>query len=129
MRQTRSPARLVIALSVAASLAVFLVYTSLTGTTPSLRPSEIGDRHGQLEVFGIVVGPLTGDAHGSGIRFRLKDRGGGASVPVVYRGSKPDLFAAGREVNLRGQMERGLFVGARDSLVTKCPSKYTPRKG
>jgi cytochrome c-type biogenesis protein CcmE len=101
VRQTRSPARLIVALSVAASLAVFLVYTSIIGTTPSLRPSEIGDRHGQVEVFGIVDGPVSGDAHRSGLRFRLQDRGGTVAVPVIYCGSRPDMFAVVREVNLR----------------------------
>jgi len=37
----RSPARLVIALSIAAVLAVFLLYTSIAGGgTPSLKPSQ-----------------------------------------------------------------------------------------
>jgi hypothetical protein len=36
-----NPARLVIALSVAAVLAVFLIYTSLAGGTPSLQPSAL----------------------------------------------------------------------------------------
>jgi cytochrome c-type biogenesis protein CcmE len=93
VRQTPSPARLVVALSVASSLAVFLVYTSISGTTPSVRPSEIGDRHGQVEVFGVVDGPVTGDAQRSGLRFRLQDHGGTVAVPVIYRGSKPDMFS------------------------------------
>ena len=37
----RSPARLVIALSIAAVLAVFLLYTSIAGGTPSVRPSQL----------------------------------------------------------------------------------------
>jgi cytochrome c-type biogenesis protein CcmE len=47
---------------------------------------------------------------------------------VVYTGTKPDLFRAGREVYLHGRLENGVFVGERDSLVTKCPSKYQPAK-
>ena len=43
MARKRNPARLVVALSVAAVLAVFLLYTSIAGGgTPSLSPSELG---------------------------------------------------------------------------------------
>jgi cytochrome c-type biogenesis protein CcmE len=45
---------------------------------------------------------------------------------VVYAGSVPDLFAVGRDVSVRGKLQDGLFVAERDSLVTKCPSKYAP---
>lgn len=121
----RIPARLIIALSVAAMLAVFLLYTSIAGgTTPSLEPSELRGRTGEVSLVGIAVRPVRGDAHGSGLLFRVRDIGGRASVPVVYRGSVPDLFKAGREVYLKGTLRNGVFVGKRDSLVTKCPSKY-----
>ena len=49
-------------------------------------------------------------------------------VPVVYRGSVPDLFRTGRHVVVNGRLRDGTFVGDRDSLVTKCPSKYAPKK-
>jgi cytochrome c-type biogenesis protein CcmE len=123
----RSPARLVIALSVAATLAVFLLYTSLAGgSTPSIQPSDLGDHGGTVSLAGVVLGPVTGDSQGSGMRFRLRDIGGSATVPVVYTGSVPDLFQPGRDVSVRGALENGVFVAERDSLVTKCPSKYAP---
>jgi cytochrome c-type biogenesis protein CcmE len=49
-------------------------------------------------------------------------------VPVVYKGSVPDLFRPGRDISISGTMRNGVFVGERDSLVTKCPSKYAPPK-
>jgi len=120
-----------VALSVAAVLAVFLLYTSFAGgATESLRPSQIaaGDYDGKsVQLAGIVVGPVTGDARASGLRFRLKDFDGKQTVPVVYTGSVPDLFKAGRHVYLQGKLENGTFVGQADSLVTKCPSKYAPK--
>jgi cytochrome c-type biogenesis protein CcmE len=126
----RSPARLIVALSVAAALAVFLLYTAIAGgTTPSLKPSQLAGRAGKVELTGIVVGPVRGDPYSAGgLHFNLRDRAGKASVPVVYHGSKPDLFRVGREVYLHGRLENGVFVGERDSLVTKCPSKYAPAK-
>ena len=121
--------RLVVALSVACALAVFLLYTSLAGSaTPSLTPRSVAGHKGKVTIAGAAVGPLTGDAHGSsGLRFTLKEIGGTATVPVVYRGSVPDLFKLGRHVFLQGQLRRGVFEAVPGSLVTKCPSKYAPK--
>jgi cytochrome c-type biogenesis protein CcmE len=121
--------RLVIALSVAAALAVFLLYTSFAGgATPALRPSELHGHAGKVLLAGRVVGPVTGDAHAAGLRFKLRDVDGRATVPVVYTGTVPPLFHVGRHVYLKGRVRNGTFVGESNSLVTKCPSKYTPEK-
>jgi len=74
----------------------------------------------------MVVGTVSGDARGEGMRFTLRDIEGSATVPVSYTGSVPDLFQVGRHVYLRGELKNGLFVAEPDSLVTKCPSKYAP---
>jgi cytochrome c-type biogenesis protein CcmE len=126
MARRASPARLVIALGIAAMLAVFLVYTALAGGTPQLRPSQLKGRTGEVSLVGKVVGEVSGDARGSGLRFQLRDVEGTASVPVVYRGSVPELFRSGRDISLRGELRNGTFVGEPGTLVTKCPSKYTP---
>ena len=119
--------RLVVALSVAAVLAVFLIWTSLAGGTPSLQPSELAGKSGEVGVAGVVVGPVEGGGREpGGLRFSVRDLDGTASVPVVYTGSVPDLFKVGREVYMKGQLEDGVFVAKEDSLVTKCPSKYAP---
>lgn len=116
-----------IALSVAAALAVFLIYTSLAGGTPSIQPSQLRGHGGRVQLVGAVVGPVRGDAHATPMRFRLRDIGGKTTVPVVYKGSVPDLFGVGRHVSLDGTYRRGTFVAVRDSLITKCPSKYSPK--
>ena len=130
MARKASPARLVIALSVAAVLAVFLLYTSIAGGgNPSLAPSELAGRTGEVQLAGLVVGPVRGDAHGGGLRFRLEDISGksSASVPVRYTGSVPDLFKVGRHIVVNGELEKGTFVAQPGSMITKCPSKYTPK--
>jgi cytochrome c-type biogenesis protein CcmE len=125
----QSPARLVVALSVAACLAIFLLYTSIAGGgTVSLRPSQLPGHQDRVQLAGVVLAPVRGDAHAAGLRFRLRDIDGAATVPVVYRGSVPDLFRAGRHVYLKGRLQNGVFVGDRDSLVTKCPSKYASKR-
>jgi len=123
----RSPARLIIALSIAAVLAVFLLYTSIAGGgTPSVRPSQLAANDGRVSLAGEVVGPVTGDAHDGGLRFRLKDVEGSESVAVLYAGSVPDLFKVGRHLVVDGELKNGTFVAVPGSMVTKCPSKYTP---
>jgi cytochrome c-type biogenesis protein CcmE len=129
MARKASPARLVIALSVAGVLAVFLVYTSIAGGNPSLAPSELAGRTGDVQLAGLVVGPVRGDAHGAGLRFRLRDISGDskASVKVLYTGSVPDLFRTGRHIVVDGELRNGAFVAEPGSMITKCPSKYAPK--
>jgi cytochrome c-type biogenesis protein CcmE len=125
----RSPARLVIALSIAAVLAVFLIYTSLAGGTPSLRPSQLEGKTGTVSLVGRVVGKPTGDSHAGGLRFKLRDVKDptAQTVAVVYKGSVPDLFASGRDIVVDGELKNGTFVASPGSMVTKCPSKYSAK--
>jgi cytochrome c-type biogenesis protein CcmE len=123
----------VIALSVAAALAVFVVYTALAGNgVAQLTPSTVAGHRGNVTLVGAVVGtPQTGDAYTkAGMRFQLKDIGDAraARVPVVYHGSVPDLFKVGRHIVVEGKLRHGVFVAKPGSLVTKCPSKYAPAK-
>ncbi|MGH3134021.1 MAG: cytochrome c maturation protein CcmE [Gaiellaceae bacterium] len=131
MARKASPARLVIALLVAAVLAVFLLYTSIAGGgNPSIAPSELAGRTGEVQLAGLVVGPVAGDAYAGGLRFQLRDIGGAkrASVPVRYAGSVPDLFKVGRHIVLDGRLRNGTFVAEPGSMITKCPSKYVAKK-
>ena len=117
-----------IALSVAGVLAIFLLYTSLAGGgTPSVSPSELATKTGEVSLAGRVVGAPTGDPHGAGMRFVLEDFEGAHKqrVTVLYKGSVPDLFRTGRDVVVTGtQRPGGLFVTTPGSMITKCPSKY-----
>jgi cytochrome c-type biogenesis protein CcmE len=122
---SRFPARLVVALAVAVLLSVFLVYTAVSGTTPALQPSNLNGRTSKVSLTGKVIGPVKGDAHrASGLQFKLHNiNGTSPTIPIVYHGSVPDLFKAGRDVNLTGRLMGASFVA--DALTTKCPSKYT----
>jgi cytochrome c-type biogenesis protein CcmE len=116
----------VIALSIAAVLAIFLLYTSIAGGgTPALQPGQLAGHTGSVQLGGVVVGPVTGESHAGGLHFRLRDRNGTATVPVVYTGTVPDPFRVGREILVEGTVRDGTFVAKPGSMVTKCPSKYT----
>jgi cytochrome c-type biogenesis protein CcmE len=119
--------RLAIALGVAVLLAGALVYTSFDAATEAREPSQLlaGAKPGKsYELTGKVA---NGSVKRSGelLSFRVSDRGGSASVPVRYRGTVPDPFREGREVIVKGRLSQGVFVAEKDSLVTKCPSKFT----
>lgn len=118
-----------LALSVAAVLAVFLVYVSLAGGgTPAVQPGKLKGRSDTVSLGGVVVS-ARGDSHAAGgLRLVLRDVKGPARVPVVYRGTVPDEFRVGRELLVKGALRNGVFVAERDSMVTKCPSKYVPEK-
>jgi cytochrome c-type biogenesis protein CcmE len=124
-RSRSNPARLVVALAIAGLLAVFLVYTAVSGTTPALQPSNLAGHAGKVSLTGKVIGPVKGDAHlTGGLRFKLHNiNGPSPTVPVVYHGSVPDLFEVGRDVNVTGTMNGASFTAT--ALTTKCPSKYT----
>jgi cytochrome c-type biogenesis protein CcmE len=127
MTRNGNSVRLVIALSLASTLAVFLLYTSLAGgATRLLRPSQLTAHAGKVNLTGVVVGPIHGDPDQRGMSFDVRDIKGTAAVQVLYRGSVPDLFRAGRDVLVQGRFRDGVFMADPGSLVTKCPSKYAP---
>jgi cytochrome c-type biogenesis protein CcmE len=128
--QRKRKIRLVAALSVAVLLAVALVYTSFSASTEAKEPSQLlGAAPGtSYEMTGRVVQGSV-EREGGGISFRVVDRdGAGRSLPVTYTGTVPDPFRAGREIILTGALEGGTFVGEPDTLITKCPSKFTTEK-
>jgi cytochrome c-type biogenesis protein CcmE len=118
--------RLVVALSAAVLLAAGLIYTSFSASTEAREPSQLlqAEPGGTYELTGRVVpGPI--ERSNEQLRFRISDRDGSHAIPVTYTGTVPDPFRDGREVIVTGKLEEGIFVGERDSLITKCPSKFT----
>lgn len=106
---------------------MFLVYVSFAGgSTPLIQPSELSQHEGNVQLGGVVVAPVSGNAREDGLRFEVRDVKGSETVPVVYKGSVPDQFKAGREVMVEGELKNGTFVA--DRMITKCPSKYSPKR-
>lgn len=127
--QRKRKIRLVVALSTAVLLAVALIYTSFSASTEAKEPSQLlsATPGATYEMTGRVVkGSVRRE--GDGISFKVVDRDGGSkSLPVTYSGTVPDPFRGGREIILTGSVENGTFVGDPDTLITKCPSKFTTK--
>jgi cytochrome c-type biogenesis protein CcmE len=118
--------RLVVALTAAVLLASALIYTSFSASSEAKTPGQLlaGAQPGRTY-------QLTGKVENGSVRqvggalfFRVRDRSDASSVPVRYTGEVPDPFRQGREVIVDVQKQGATFVGQRDSLVTKCPSKF-----
>jgi len=121
--------RLVVALSAAVLLAVGLVYTSFNASNEAKEPSQLltAQTGSSYDLTGVVV-PGSVRRQGSKLDFRVEDRAGDGhtSIPVRYSGEVPDPFKGGREIIVTGRLASNrTLVGQRDSLITKCPSKFT----
>ena len=118
--------RLVVALSAAVLLATALVYTSFSASTEARSPADLlaDEPTGSSEVFGTVVDDSV-EHQGTDLRFEIADREDESkSVPVEYSGQVPDPFREGREVIVTGTFVDGTLQAEKDSLITKCPSKF-----
>jgi cytochrome c-type biogenesis protein CcmE len=121
--------RLTVALSAAVVLAGALIYTSFSAASPALTPSQLvhqAQPGRSYQLTGTVVaGSVRRD--GGTLDFSVQDRAGRVvtAVPVSYTGTVPDPFREGREIIVTVSKQGNSYVGERDSLITKCPSKYT----
>jgi cytochrome c-type biogenesis protein CcmE len=126
----RRRARLVAALSAALLLASGLIYTSFTAASPARSPSQLltqAQRGVTYQLTGNVA-PGTIRRVGGKLTFGVRDRQGSEQITVTYRGTVPDAFRDGREIIVSVRRVGSRFAGVRDSLITKCPSKYTARQ-
>ncbi len=119
--------RLVVALSAAVVLATALVVTSFSASSEAVSPSGLTKTAKTGVAYQLTGKVLDGSVRtiSGGVDFRVRDRNGSASVPVTYTGAIPDPFREGREVIVTVHKQGATYVGERDSLITKCPSKFT----
>ncbi len=122
--------RLVGSLVVISMLAVFLLYAALAGGSVSRPVVDAGeiDAHRELaaaetvEFVGVAQGPVERD--GDRMTFSMTGMDGGPSTRVEYSGTVPDVFRVGRSVVVRGMLDGDTFVAERNTLSTKCPSRF-----
>lgn len=124
--------RLVVSLAVASLLATFLVYTTVFGSsTQVLQVGELTTDPAAaatktVRLNGWVAAEKGNPASPQGLTFTLADnKGAKGCIRVRYHGARPDAFRTGRAVLVDGRLEGNTFVAVKDSLSTRCPSKYT----
>jgi cytochrome c-type biogenesis protein CcmE len=121
--------RLVVALSAAVLLAVALIYTSFSASSEAKPPSEViaaGPSDQSYQVSGTVV--KAGKSGDDARSFYIADDADAAKqLHVLYpEGIVPDPFREGREILITGTLnDDGTFAAEKDSLITKCPSKFS----
>ena len=118
--------RLVVALSAAVVLASALIYTSFSAASPALTPSQLMREAQPGRSYQLTGTVVSGSVHREGavLDFSVEDRVGGTTIPLAYTGIVPDPFREGREVIVTVEKQGGRYIGERNSLITKCPSKY-----
>ena len=115
-------------------IAALLVYLILGGTQRSavyyvtvgeFRSDTLNMEEREVRVAGTVAyGSVLNIPKELTLKFDIEDSTG--SMPVIYRGTMPDLFKEGGGVVLEGRFMNGTFKAVK--ILTKCPSKYEPRE-
>ena len=104
----------------------YLIFSSMQGATaPYLTVGEakaVAQSQRLVRVSGIVMGDtIEWDAHNVILKFSLSD--GTGSLPVVYKGLRPDMLLDGATATAEGKMGTdGMFQASQ--ILLKCPSKY-----
>ncbi len=122
--------RLIVALTAVVLLAtagLYVTYSAFSGSTETKEPSQVladGANGESAQVTGRVV---SYERDGADLEFVLEDREGNSrTLPVDYTGIVPDPFREGREVIVTGTLDdSGTLMAEKDSLITKCPSKFS----
>ena len=125
--------RLGVALSTAVLLAAALVYTSFSASSEAVKPSQLAAHADPGRSYHLTGKVVNGSIRheGPATWFRVRDRDAktnARSIEIRYTGTVPDPFRDGREIIVDVKKGAGAaFIGAPDSLITKCPSKFSAK--
>jgi cytochrome c-type biogenesis protein CcmE len=126
--------RLIVTLGIALLLSTALIYTSFSASTVARTPSQLLAGSTPGESYQLTGKVVKGSVEKSGdeLTFRVRDRAAtdkADSIVVHYTGTVPDPFKEGREVIVTGKVTGGEMTAQPNSLITKCPSKFTNTQG
>jgi cytochrome c-type biogenesis protein CcmE len=120
--------RFVIAAIVIVAVLVYLILSSTQGSTVyALTIGELKGRGSAIYGQGVRVGgtvvadSITYDASQVLLEFVLVE--GGDTLPVRYKGARPDMLRDGAQALVEGKYGPGGTFDA-TKLLLKCPSKY-----
>ena len=91
--------------------------------------TEKGEPKGHFRVNGkVATGTIERMPDGRQVKFTIKDKDGGATLPVDFAGIIPDTFVDDADVVVEGNRRAdGVFEAT--TLLAKCPSKYESAGG
>ena len=120
--------RFLIAAAVIVIVLVYLILSSTQGSAVyALTIGELKGRGSAIYGRGVRVGgtvvtdSITYDASQVLLQFVLVE--GGDTLPVIYKGARPDMLRDGAEALVEGKYgPSGTFEATK--LLLKCPSKY-----
>jgi cytochrome c-type biogenesis protein CcmE len=128
--------RLVVALTAALLAASALVYTSFSAGSDERTAGQLLDSAVVGTTYTLAGTVADGSVRrGDGVLwFSVRDPHRPVAARVRYTGIVPDPFREGRGVMVKVQRQGSgeLFIGEKDTMVTKCPSKFQvapPRPG
>jgi cytochrome c-type biogenesis protein CcmE len=95
------------------SVAYYMTVEELVQQGPSQRDVRVAGT--------IVGGSIAWEPRDLRLAFEIADQSG--RLPVLYHGSRPDMFRDGAEAVIEGRYtSKGLFEAR--TILLKCPSKY-----
>lgn len=126
--------RLVAALTMALLAAGALVYTSFSAGSDERTAGQLLDAAVAGKTYTLAGTVATGSVRRADgvLWFSVRDPRRPVAARVRYTGLVPDPFREGRGVMVKVRRHGDLFVGEKDTMVTKCPSKFQvapPRPG
>jgi len=125
--------RLITAMTVALLLAtagLYVTYTAFSGATESKQPSEVLAAAADGESYKVTGTVVKSDDSQRDFYIVDTDAADDAErLHVLYpEGTIPDPFRVGREVVVTGPITAaGTLTADKDSLITKCPSKFSDK--
>jgi cytochrome c-type biogenesis protein CcmE len=126
--------RLVVALTAALLAASALIYTSFSAGSDEQTAGQLLDGAVAGKTYTLAGTVKDGSVRRAGgvLWFSVRDPHRPVAVRVRYTGLVPDPFREGRGVMVKVRRQGDVFVGQKDTMVTKCPSKFQvapPRSG
>lgn len=120
-----------VALTAAVLLAGALVYTSFSAAAEDVTAGQLVRIAVPGRSYDLAGTVAAGSVRRQGdvLWFRVRDpRQANVTALVRYTGVVPDPFRVGRGVIVTVRRQGSVFMGQRDSLTTKCPSKFQAAK-
>ena len=125
-RPTRKNVKWLVGGLIVALAAGYLIFTAAQGSAAYYLTIEEVQQRGpslrNVRVSGNIVGEsIVWEPRDLRLEFEIVDESG--LLPVVYGGSRPDMFRDEAEVVVEGKLgQDGVFEAK--SMLLKCPSKY-----